>query len=300
MTQYHNPVMLQECMEALDIKPDGIYIDVTYGGGGHAKEILKRLTKGKLIAFDQDVDSIQQSVNDKKLTLIQENFSNMLNNLKKLDALPADGLLADLGISSHQINEPARGFSTRFDADLDMRMDQREKITAGDIINNYSLNALVKLFSEYGEIRNAKQLANVIVKARSIEKITSTGQLKAAIRYCYSADKEHQYLARVFQSLRIEVNQELQVLKDLLEQSPQVLKQGGRLVVIAYHSLEDRMVKNMINTGNVEGVLNKDMYGNITGKVFRAITKKPLGPSEIELTSNPRSRSARLRTAERI
>ena len=300
MTPYHNPVMLQECMEALDIKPGGIYIDVTYGGGGHAKEILKLLKTGRLIAFDQDADAQQNLVADDRLTFVRDNFNNLLSNLKQVDALPADGLLADLGISSHQIDEPGRGFSTRFDADLDMRMDQRTVNTASHIINTYPVTALVKLFSAYGEIRNSRQLANTIDKARNGGKIISTMQLKNVIRSCYSPEKENQYLACVFQALRIEVNQELNVLKELLQQSPQVLKKGGRLVIIAYHSLEDKLVKNMINTGNVEGELNKDIYGNVTGKNFMSITKKPLIPSEIEIANNPRSRSAKLRVAERI
>ena len=292
--------MLQECIEALDIKPGGIYIDVTYGGGGHAKEILKLLKTGRLIAFDQDADAQQNLVADDRLTFVRDNFNNLLSNLKQVDALPADGLLADLGISSHQIDEPGRGFSTRFDADLDMRMDQRTVNTASHIINTYPVTALVKLFSAYGEIRNSRQLANTIDKARNGGKIISTMQLKNVIRSCYSPEKENQYLACVFQALRIEVNQELNVLKELLQQSPQVLKKGGRLVIIAYHSLEDKLVKNMINTGNVEGELNKDIYGNVTGKNFMSITKKPLIPSEIEIANNPRSRSAKLRVAERI
>ena len=300
MTPYHNPVMLQECVEALDIKPGGIYIDVTYGGGGHSKEILKHLKTGRLIVFDQDADALPNRIADERLTFIRDNFSNLLSNLEQLAVLPADGLLADLGISSHQIDEASRGFSTRFDAGLDMRMDQRTSTTAQHIINNYSLTALVNVFSEYGEIRNSKQLANTIEKARRVEQITSTQQLKKVLRTCFAPEKEHQYMACVFQALRIEVNQELEALKELLEQSPKVLREGGKLVVIAYHSLEDRMVKNMINTGNVNGELHKDIYGNVIGKVYNAVTKKPIVPSAAEISSNPRSRSARLRVAARI
>ena len=223
-----------------------------------------------------------------------------MSNLEQLAVLPADGLLADLGISSHQIDEASRGFSTRFDAGLDMRMDQRTSTTAQHIINNYSLTALVNVFSEYGEIRNSKQLANTIEKARRVEQITSTQQLKKVLRTCFAPEKEHQYMACVFQALRIEVNQELEALKELLEQSPKVLREGGKLVVIAYHSLEDRMVKNMINTGNVNGELHKDIYGNVIGKFYNAVTKKPIVPSAAEISSNPRSRSARLRVAARI
>lgn len=298
--QYHNPVLLQECIDALDIKSDGIYIDVTYGGGGHSKEILKHLKTGRLIAFDQDADALANRIDDKRLTFIRDNFSNVLQHLQEINCPPVDGLLADLGISSHQIDEPARGFSTRFDADLDMRMDQRSSLTAQQILNAYSVADLVKLFSLYGEIRNAKQLANAIEKARGIQPIVSTADLKSAIASCYSPDRANQYLARVFQALRIEVNKELQVLQELLEQSPKVIKKGGRLVVIAYHSLEDRMVKNMINSGNTEGELQKDVFGNVIGKVFHSLTKKPIVPSEAELKSNTRSRSARLRVAERI
>ena len=300
MELYHNPVMLQECIQGLNINPDGIYIDVTYGGGGHSKEILKHLKTGKLIAFDQDADAVQNAVADKRLTFVRENFSTILSRLEEMQCMPVDGLLADLGISSHQIDEPLRGFSTRFDAELDMRMDQRTTLTAKQIVNTYSVEALVKLFSNYGEISNSKQLANAIEKERRSAPINTTEQLKSAIKSCYSPDREHQYMARVFQSLRIEVNHELQVLQELLEQTPQLIKKGGRLVVIAYHSLEDRMVKNMINTGNVEGELQKDFYGNVIGRVFRQLTKKPALPADEELKSNPRSRSARLRIAERI
>ena len=300
MELYHNPVMLQECIQALNINPDGIYIDVTYGGGGHSKEILKHLKAGRLIAFDQDADAVQNAVADKRLTFVRENFSTISSRLKEMQCMPVDGLLADLGISSHQIDEPLRGFSTRFDAELDMRMDQRTTLTAKQIVNTYSVEALVKLFSNYGEISNSKQLANAIEKERRSAPINTTEQLKSAIKPCYSPDRQHQYMARVFQSLRIEVNHELQVLQELLEQTPQLIKKGGRLVVIAYHSLEDRMVKNMINTGNVEGELQKDFYGNVIGLAFRQITKKPALPADEELKSNPRSRSARLRIAERI
>ncbi len=300
MIPYHNPVLLQECITALNIKPDGIYIDVTYGGGGHSKEILKHLKTGRLIAFDQDADALPNRIDDNRLTFFRDNFSNVLHHLQEINCLPVDGLLADLGISSHQIDEPARGFSTRFEADLDMRMDQRSALTAQQIINTYPVADLVKLFSMYGEIRNAKQLANAIHKARRSQPIVSTTELKSAIASCYSPDRANQYLARVFQALRIEVNQELQALQDLMEQSPEVIKKGGRLVVIAYHSLEDRMVKNMINSGNIEGDLQKDIFGNINGKVFQSLTKKPIVPNEVELKNNPRSRSARLRVAERI
>jgi 16S rRNA (cytosine1402-N4)-methyltransferase len=300
MVQYHEPVLLKEAVEALMVKPEGIYIDATYGGGGHSKEILKHLTTGRLIAFDQDADAIANQTTDERLTLIQDNFSTLQQHLSELDCIPADGILADLGISSHQINEASRGFSTRFDADLDMRMDQRSDVSAKEIVNEYSEKDLVRIFSAYGEIRNSKQLAGAIVKARFQKSINTTTELKEAIHSCIPFNKEHQYLAQLFQALRIEVNGEMEVLEKLLTQSHQVLKEKGRLVVISYHSLEDRMVKNMMNSGNISGEAERDIYGNVLGQKFRAITRKAVGPSEEELKRNPRSRSAKLRVAEKI
>jgi 16S rRNA (cytosine1402-N4)-methyltransferase len=300
MGQYHEPVLLKEAVEALQVKPAGIYIDVTYGGGGHSKEILKHLTTGRLIAFDQDADAMINQAADERLTLIRDNFSMLQQHLSELNCIPADGILADLGISSHQINEPLRGFSTRFDAELDMRMDQRSEISAKEIVNGYSEKELVRIFSAYGEIRNSKQLAAVIVKTRSQKSINTTADLKEAIRSCIPFNKEHQYLAQLFQALRIEVNGEMDALENLLSQSHEVLKENGRLVVISYHSLEDRMVKNIMNTGNIEGEAEKDIYGNTVGQKFRVITRKAVVPSEEELQRNSRSRSAKLRIAEKI
>ncbi len=300
MEQYHEPVLLKEAVDALLIQPESIYIDVTYGGGGHSKEILKNLKSGKLIAFDQDADAISNKIADERLTLIRDNFDTVQQHVEELNCIPVQGLLADLGISSHQINEAERGFSTRFDAALDMRMDQRQTLSAHNIVNEYTEQDLVKVFSTYGEIRNSRQLAAAIVKSRNQKSIDTTGDLKAAVKSCIPYNKEHQYLAQLFQALRIEVNGEMDALKNLLEQSHQVLDKDGRLVVISYHSLEDRMVKNMMMTGNIEGEVSKDIYGNTIGAKFRMITKKAITPGEEELKRNPRSRSAKMRIAEKI
>jgi 16S rRNA (cytosine1402-N4)-methyltransferase len=300
MAQYHEPVLLKEAVEALEIKPEGIYIDVTYGGGGHSKEILKHLNTGRLIAFDQDADAMTNKVADERLTFVHDNFGTLFYHATQLNCIPAQGILADLGISSHQINEGERGFSTRFDAALDMRMDQRRSFSAKDLINEYSEKELVRVFSSYGEIRNSKLLAAAIVKARSVKHIHTTAELKEAIKHCIPFNKEHQYSAQVFQALRIEVNGEMDALKNLLEQSHQVLQQNGKLVVISYHSLEDRMVKNIMLTGNTEGEIVKDIYGNTTGAKFRMITRKAIVPGDAEIKRNPRSRSAKMRIAEKI
>lgn len=292
--------MLQECIEALNIKPNGIYADATYGGGGHTKEILKHLKNGKVIGFDHDADVTANAVADQRFTLVRDNFRNMLQHLEELNALPLDGLLADLGISSHQIDEPVRGFSTRFEASLDMRMNQNDKLTAAQVVNTYSEKELTTVFSAFGEIRNSKTLAAAIVNARNKKAIETIDELKQAIANCVSKDKQHQYHAQVFQALRIEVNDELGALRELLSQCPQLIKKGGRLVVISYHSLEDRLVKNFIVTGNVEGELKKDLFGNTLNVSFKAISKKPITPTEEELKRNTRSRSAKLRVAERV
>jgi 16S rRNA (cytosine1402-N4)-methyltransferase len=298
--QYHEPVLLTEAIEALDVKPGGIYIDATFGGGGHSEEILKKLKTGRLIAFDQDADAIANKSADAKLTLIHDNFGRLLHYADEMNFRGVQGILADLGISSHQINEADRGFSTRFNAELDMRMDQRNALTAKEVINEYSEQALVKVFSMYGEVRNAKQLSASIIKVRSEKIISTTDDLKSAIRRCIPFNKEHQYLAQVFQALRIEVNGEMEVLKNFLEDSCEVLEQNGRLVVISYHSLEDRMVKNMMQTGNTAGDLEKDLYGNVVGAKYRMITRKAIIPDEEEIKRNPRSRSARMRIAEKV
>lgn len=296
---YHNPVLLKESVEGLNIKEDGIYVDVTYGGGGHSREILKYLTTGKLYAFDQDDDAFANKVNDERLILIKQNFKYMKNFLKMYNALPVDGILADLGVSSHQFDEGTRGFSTRFEGKLDMRMDKAGAMTAADIINTYDEQALINMFSTYGEVENSKRLATCIVKERALKKIITTEDFKQAIVSCTPKMKEQQYLAKVFQALRIAVNSELEVLKDLLKQSLEVLKPGGRLSVISYHSLEDRLVKNFIKSSNFEGKVAQDFYGNKLVD-FKAVNRQLITPSEEELKLNNRSRSAKLRIAEKL
>jgi 16S rRNA (cytosine1402-N4)-methyltransferase len=296
---YHNPVLLKESVEGLNIQSNGIYVDVTFGGGGHSREILKHLTTGKLYAFDQDDDAFANKVEDERLILIKQNFKYMKNFLKMYNALPVDGILADLGVSSHQFDEGTRGFSTRFEGKLDMRMDKAGAITAADIINTYDEQALVNMFSTYGEVENSKRLAATIIKERTLKKINTTEDLKQAIASCTSKMREQQYLAKVFQALRIAVNNELDVLKDLLKQSLEVLKPGGRLSVISYHSLEDRLVKNFIKSSNFEGKVEQDFYGNKLLD-FKAINRQLITPGEEELKLNNRSRSAKLRIAEKL
>ncbi len=296
--EYHNPVLLKECIEGLNINPKGIYVDVTFGGGGHSREILKHLTTGKLYAFDQDDDALKNKIEDERFVLIKQNFKYLKNFLKMYNALPIDGLLADLGVSSHQFDEAGRGFSIRFDAKLDMRMDRNIKQTAADIINTYSEEDLKRIFKVYGEVDNAGRLANVIFHSKKEKKINTVNDLKAAIEKCVKRGRENQYHAQVFQALRIEVNKELDALQELLLQSLEVLKPGGRLVVISYHSLEDRLVKNIMRSGKFEGEVEKDFYGNkITP--FEQITRKPIVPSDSENEENSRARSAKLRIAEK-
>jgi 16S rRNA (cytosine1402-N4)-methyltransferase len=298
---YHEPVLLKESVDALSIVEEGIYMDATFGGGGHSKEILKRLgAKGRLIAFDRDADAAGNKISDKRFMLIGHNFRYAKKFLTYYEGIPLNGLIADLGISSHQINEAERGFSTRFDADLDMRMNQKTDLTAAVIINTYSEGELLRVFSEYGEIRNSRTLAGKIVEARKEKAISTINDFKNAIVSCAERGMENQYYAKVFQALRIEVNDELGALKELLVQCPDLIMKGGRLVMITYHSLEDRLVKNFISKGKFEGELEKDLYGNTTGVPFRAVNRKPLLPTEAEQSTNPRSRSAKLRIAERI
>ena len=296
--QYHQPVLLKDCIDGLNINPKGIYVDVTFGGGGHSREILKHLTTGKLYAFDQDEDAQKNKIDDERFMLIKQNFKYLKNFLKMYDALPIDGLLADLGVSSHQFDEADRGFSTRFDAKLDMRMDRNSKLTAADILNTYSEEELKRIFKVYGEVDNAGRLAYVIYHSKKEKKIETINDLKSAIEKCVKRGRENQYYAQVFQALRIEVNNELEVLKDLLTQSLEVLKPGGRLVVIAYQSLEDRLVKNIIRSGKFEGEIDKDFFGNQLTP-FKAITRKPITPGEAEILENGRARSAKLRIAEK-
>lgn len=296
--QYHNPVLLKECIEGLNINPEGTYVDVTFGGGGHSREILKHLTTGKLYAFDQDDDAVKNKIEDERFVLIKQNFRYLKNFLKMYNAIPIDGLLADLGVSSHQFDIPERGFSIRFDAKLDMRMDQNGKQTAADILNEYPEEELKRIFRLYGEVDNAGYLASIIFHNRKDKHIDTVDDLKHMIVKCVKRGRENQYYAQVFQALRIEVNKELDVLQDLLTQSLEVLKPGGRLVVISYHSLEDRLVKNIMRSGKFEGDVEKDFYGNQLTP-FKQITRKPIVPSAEENEINSRARSAKLRIAEK-
>lgn len=298
---YHQPVMLTECIEALRINPDGIYVDVTFGGGGHSLKILENLREGKLIAFDQDEDAKRQAENihSRSFTFCQTNFRYMKQYLKLNGVTQVDGILADLGISSHQIDSPERGFSTRFEGPLDMRMDRNSKQTANTVLNEYSEEELHRIFGMYGELKNARTAAKAVIVARSQKPLTTTLELKNALQSIAPRGKEHKYFAQVFQALRIEVNAEMKALEDFLHQCGEVVKPGGRLVMMSYHSLEDRMVKNYINTGKVFGALEKDFYGNPI-KPFRAINRKPIEASEKEVEENKRARSAKLRIAERI
>ena len=295
---YHCPVMLKECIDGLNINPEGIYVDVTFGGGGHSQEILKNITTGRLIAFDQDEEAIQNRIEDDRFLLLNQNFRYLKNFLRLYNALPVDGIIADLGVSSHQIDSPERGFSTRFDGELDLRMDKRKKLTARYVVNKYTENQLKLLFSQYGEVRNASKLANTIIHFRNEKEINSTATLKEAMATCIDKRTENKYLAQVFQALRIEVNSEMDALKDLLIQSGEVLKPGGRLVVMSYHSLEDRLVKNFFKAGNFEGVVKKDFFGNPMTP-FRLINRKPIVASQDELNENNRARSSKLRIAEK-
>jgi len=299
-SNYHVPVMLEACLEGLNIKPDGVYVDVTFGGGGHSRAILERLGKnGMLIAFDQDPDAQRNKIDDPRFLFVDQNFAFLKNNLRLLGYRQVDGILADLGVSSHQFNEPERGFSTRFDSSLDMRMDKQGKLTAADVLNTYAEEDLHKIFGIYGEVKNAKSLARTIVTARASAPIITLAEFKKAIAAHIPKGKEHKYMAQVFQALRIEVNGEIDVLERFLEQTADVIKPGGRLVVMSYHSLEDRPVKNFIAKGKFRGEVEKDFYGN-QQKPFNVITRKAIMADEEELVRNTRSRSAKLRIGERI
>ena len=298
---YHIPVMLKETLEGLAIKPDGTYVDVTYGGGGHSREILKQLgSEGRLIGFDQDEDALKNTIEDNRFMLIHQNFRYMKNFLRLYKAIPVDGILADLGISSHQIDIPDRGFSIRFDdIELDLRMDRKKSLSAKYVLNNYTEEQLRDVFSQFGELHNAARLAYLIAESRREKEISTVNNFKSVVSSCAPRGKENQFFARIFQALRIEVNDELEVLKELLRQSNEILKPGGRLVVIAYHSLEDRLVKNYMRAGNFEGIVEKDFFGNVQ-QPFRQISRKPIETSEAEIEMNSRSRSAKLRIAEKL
>jgi 16S rRNA (cytosine1402-N4)-methyltransferase len=297
MTDYHTPVMLQECIEGLAIKPEGTYVDVTFGGGGHSRELLKHLgTDGRLLAFDQDADAQQKRIADDRFTFIDQNFRYLKNFCRLHDAIPVDGILADLGVSSFQFDQAERGFSIRFDAELDMRMNQSADLSAKEVVNNYTEADLHRIFGMYGEIQNSKSLAKTIVTARLNAPVNTVADLKNAIQNLIPRGKENKYLAQVFQALRIEVNQELEALKDFLMQSAEVLVTGGRLVVMSYHSLEDRLVKNFIAKGKFSGEVVKDLYGN-DQKPLEAVSRGAITASEQEIQLNNRARSAKLRIA---
>jgi 16S rRNA (cytosine1402-N4)-methyltransferase len=299
---YHKPVMLQECLEGLQINPEGTYVDVTFGGGGHSRAILQQLTTGRLLVFDQDPDAAANAAefkDDQRFTFIASNFRHLKRYLKLHKAEKVNGILADLGVSSHQINTPERGFSTRFDADLDMRMNPNSEKTAREVINTRSPAELQRILGMYGEVTNAKTAAEALSIARYKSSIETVNDLKGILMKYAPKHRENKYFAQVFQALRIEVNDELSVLEEFLTQAPEVLDVGGRLVVMSYHSLEDRLVKNFIQKGKLYGEVEKDFYGNEI-KPLKSITRKPVEASPEEVTENPRARSAKLRIAERI
>ena len=296
---YHVPALLDESINGLNIRPNGIYVDVTFGGGGHSGEILKRLISGKLIAFDQDEEAAVNAPDDKRFTLLNQNFRFLKNNLRYIGIESVDGLIADLGVSFHQFDVPERGFSFRYDSKLDMRMNTAGSVTAAGLLSSLGEKELAVLFYKYGELSNSRQLARAIVKARSIKPIETVADLNNAVGFLTPKKNENKFLAKIYQALRIAVNNEIEYLKEMLTQALELLKSGGRLVVITYHSLEDRIVKNFMRSGNFEGEIAKDFYGNIITP-FRLITRKAIVPGIEETERNSRSRSARLRIAEKI
>lgn len=298
---YHIPVLLQACVDSLQINPNGIYVDLTFGGGGHSKEILKQLGKdGKLISFDQDADAVRNVPDDKRIIFVQQNFRYLKNYLRLNGITKVDGILGDLGVSSHQFDVAERGFSIRFDAELDMRMNQSSDLSAYQVVNEYDEKQLTFIFRTYGELDNAFKLAKAICEARTEAPIKSISDFKQAIKSCTPKFEENRYLAKVFQAIRMEVNQEMEALKECLTQCVEVLKPGGRLVIMSYHSLEDRLVKNIMKTGNIEGKEEKDIIYGTSTKVFKLIGSKPIVPDEEEIKNNSRARSAKLRVAEKL
>ena len=290
---YHRPVLLQASIDNLNIKPNGVYVDVTFGGGGHSKEILKYLDKGRLIAFDQDPEAHANRIDDPRFELVDQNFRFMKNWLRLMGIRQVDGILADLGVSSHQFDSEDRGFSIRFDATLDMRMDMKGTLTAADVVNTYEEQQLTQVLRNYGELDNARSMARSIIQGRPL---FTSEDLKQAVQKHLPRMREHKVLAQLFQALRIEVNRELDVLKEFLEQSAEVLAPEGRLVVISYHSLEDRLVKDFIKTGNFEGTPVKDFFGNLQ-RPLKPLTSKPILPPAEEIEENTRARSAKMRVA---
>ena len=297
---YHVPVLLHESIDGLAIKSGGIYVDVTFGGGGHSKEILRRLDeKAHLYSFDQDPDAEKNIVNDDRFTFVRSNFRYLKNWMRYYGVDHIDGLLADLGVSSHHFDDETRGFSFRFDAPLDMRMNKRAGATAADILNTYDEEQLAAIFYIYGELKNARKIASIIAKTRNEKKMETTGDLMSATEKLFQREREKKEMAKMFQALRIEVNHEMDALKEMLNGAKDLLGEGGRLSVITYHSLEDRIVKNMMKAGNVEGKIKQDFFGRIEAPV-RLINNKVIVPSDEEQQQNPRSRSAKLRIAEKI
>ncbi|WP_130287360.1 16S rRNA (cytosine(1402)-N(4))-methyltransferase RsmH [Aquimarina brevivitae] len=297
--EYHNTVLLNETVDGLAIKPDGVYVDVTFGGGGHSKEILKRLgPKGRLLAFDQDEDALSNVPDDERFTLIRENFRFIKRFLRFHGVKKVDGILGDFGVSSHQFDVPERGFSTRFDSDLDMRMDQTKNLSAFQVINEYEESDLRKMFYQYGELKNAPKIARAIVSKRKEKEIKTSQDLKEVLTPFLPRHREHKVLAQIYQAIRIEVNQEIEALKEFLEQTPELLKEEGRLSLISYHSLEDRLVKRYMRSGLFEGEPEKDMYGNVSVP-FKKVGKL-IVPSAEEIEHNNRARSAKLRIAEKL
>lgn len=296
---YHVPVLLKESVDGMNICPNGTYVDVTFGGGGHSREILSRLEKdGRLLGFDQDEDAERNIVDDPRFIFVRSNFRYLHNFLRYHNIEKVDAILADLGVSSHHFDDSERGFSFRFDGALDMRMNKRAGLTAADVVNTYAEERLADIFYLYGELKNSRKLASVIVKARANGQIKTIGEFLEIIKPLFGREREKKELAKVFQALRIEVNQEMEALKEMLTAATEALKPGGRLVVITYHSLEDRMVKNIMKTGNVEGKTTQDFFGNLQTP-FKLVNNKVIVPDEKEIERNPRSRSAKLRIAEK-
>ena len=297
---YHIPVLLNESIEGMNLHPDGIYVDVTFGGGGHSKEILRQGDESiRLFSFDQDEDAERNIVNDERFTFVRSNFRYLYNFLRYHGVEQVDAVLADLGVSSHHLDEAERGFSFRFDGQLDMRMNKRAGMTAAEVVNTYPEERLADIFYLYGELKNSRKLASAIVKSRASKQIVTIGDFLEIVKPMFGREREKKELAKVFQALRIEVNQEMEALKEMLQAATEALKPGGRLVVITYHSLEDRIVKNMMKTGNIEGRVEQDFYGRVQTP-YRLVNSKVIVATEEEVSRNPRSRSAKLRIAEKI
>lgn len=299
MSEYHVPVLLQESIDALNLQANGVYVDVTFGGGGHSTELLNQLEGGRLIAFDRDDNTHENRIDDERITYVDHDYRWISNFLEYNQAVPVNGILADLGVSSHQFNTAERGFSFRWESELDMRMDRDIQQTAADVLNQYPERQLQTIFAHYGEVKNARTLAGAIVTNRKLSPFKTTGQLLDILdKTVHKSDKKSKYYSQVFQALRIEVNEELKSLELFLESVPDTLAPGGRLAVITYHSLEDRLVKNFINKGNLKGIEEKDLYGRVI-KALDTVNRKPIVPSAKEIEENPRSRSAKLRIAEK-